>query len=481
MLKIEEQLASIMPYLMIVWYYNPTTGQWQLYDPTDLPGSDLTVLADGQRYFIKVSLPCEVFYCPGSNSKPLYHYRLNTDAWNRIIWEQEISTVTGHADVTIGTFTTPTTIFRGQDFSVDIPISWSIKNEYFPDGLPLWIGAPNHIQVNLYLDGNFFKQVALYLAYEHPELNALNGNAILPTTVHTSDLPKGQHNLSFRVVIVAQWMVFVEHWVWYIPFIRGYNVSSPTGEILYGYAVATSTKPVTIEDVITAAFSVDKISFTVPFTAQFTDKSTYVSGYPIRSWLWDFGDGVTSGNQNPTHEYVVPGTYTVKLTVTNALGSSTASMTIQANEAPVHPQFSPDCWFPLSVDVNEEFTPKVIIQNTGGPGNIYLYYMVKGTKVSVFDSHPIDARSTYDVDLGTHTISYFLGYTPTQSEMVTITFYTGPVGQNYTGMLPETIGVSVGGITPPPGGGGISPIVYVVGGAAVIAIAAIAYQMLKKK
>lgn len=50
---------------------------------------------------------------------------------------------------------------------------------------------------------------------------------------------------------------------------------------------------------------------------QFTDQST---NSPT-SWLWDFGDGNTSTQQNPTHSYTATGTYTVSLTATNAFGS----------------------------------------------------------------------------------------------------------------------------------------------------------------
>ena len=39
------------------------------------------------------------------------------------------------------------------------------------------------------------------------------------------------------------------------------------------------------------------------------------------SWLWDFGDGNTSTNQNPIHTYQNSGTYTVKLTTTNNFGT----------------------------------------------------------------------------------------------------------------------------------------------------------------
>lgn len=46
------------------------------------------------------------------------------------------------------------------------------------------------------------------------------------------------------------------------------------------------------------------------------------------SWSWSFGDGGTSTVQNPTNTYAAAGTYTVKLTATNAGGSSSATKTV---------------------------------------------------------------------------------------------------------------------------------------------------------
>jgi PKD repeat protein len=39
-------------------------------------------------------------------------------------------------------------------------------------------------------------------------------------------------------------------------------------------------------------------------------------------WLWDFGDGQTSTEQNPTHVYAAVKTYTVSLTVTDNANES---------------------------------------------------------------------------------------------------------------------------------------------------------------
>jgi PKD repeat protein len=48
------------------------------------------------------------------------------------------------------------------------------------------------------------------------------------------------------------------------------------------------------------------------------------NGSAITSWLWDFGDGITSSDSLPTHAYAAGGSYLVTLTVTNACGTSTA-------------------------------------------------------------------------------------------------------------------------------------------------------------
>jgi hypothetical protein len=54
---------------------------------------------------------------------------------------------------------------------------------------------------------------------------------------------------------------------------------------------------------------------------QFSDTS---SGGPT-SWLWDFGDGQTSDEQNPTHTYANSGSRTVTLGVSNASGSDSTA------------------------------------------------------------------------------------------------------------------------------------------------------------
>lgn len=56
----------------------------------------------------------------------------------------------------------------------------------------------------------------------------------------------------------------------------------------------------------------------------FTDQST---NEPT-AWAWDFGDGNTSTDQNPTHTFTTTGDFEVCLMVTNAAGSSNTCQTI---------------------------------------------------------------------------------------------------------------------------------------------------------
>ncbi len=83
--------------------------------------------------------------------------------------------------------------------------------------------------------------------------------------------------------------------------------------------IASATTVLASTDPIAADFSISDIVGQTPMPVQFTDQS---SGEPT-AWEWDFGDGTTSADQNPTHVYSTAGTYSVSLTVTGADGSDT--------------------------------------------------------------------------------------------------------------------------------------------------------------
>jgi len=84
-------------------------------------------------------------------------------------------------------------------------------------------------------------------------------------------------------------------------------------------------------------------------TCRFTDQSSDADG-SIASRLWDFGDGATSTERNPSHTYAAGGSYTVTLRVTDDDGatdtrSQPASPTAPAPEPnePPHADFRVKC------------------------------------------------------------------------------------------------------------------------------------------
>lgn len=80
-------------------------------------------------------------------------------------------------------------------------------------------------------------------------------------------------------------------------------------------------KPLTIISAPTAAFT---YSDNFEGLVNFQDAS---SGGPA-TWLWDFGDGNTSTDENPSHTFAAPGNYNVCLTVSNAVGDNMTCQTV---------------------------------------------------------------------------------------------------------------------------------------------------------
>jgi PKD repeat protein len=72
-----------------------------------------------------------------------------------------------------------------------------------------------------------------------------------------------------------------------------------------------------------ANFNTNITNGNVPLTVQFTDLSTDAT-----EWGWDFGDGATSTEMNPTHTYLAAGVYTVNETVSNTNGTNSMLATI---------------------------------------------------------------------------------------------------------------------------------------------------------
>jgi len=144
----------------------------------------------------------------------------------------------------------------------------------------------------------------------------------------------------------------------------------------------------------TANFTATPLSGCSPILVQFTDQST---GSPT-SWNWNLGNGVISTLQNPTTTYINPGTYTVTLTVTNAGGSDTKTLTSY-----ITVQATPTVSFAAN-DSSVSCAPKTVTftntTQTNAPGAAtYIWDFGDGTT-----STAVNPTKTYN-QVGNYTVS----------------------------------------------------------------------------
>jgi PKD repeat protein len=91
--------------------------------------------------------------------------------------------------------------------------------------------------------------------------------------------------------------------------------------------VANANSTVTVTSPLSASFTYSPSNPAALSNVQFTASAT--GGTSPYSYTWDFGDGTTNTGASVGHSYLLPGTYTVTLTVVDANGlTTTASTTI---------------------------------------------------------------------------------------------------------------------------------------------------------
>ncbi|MBW7867897.1 MAG: PKD domain-containing protein [Brumimicrobium sp.] len=94
----------------------------------------------------------------------------------------------------------------------------------------------------------------------------------------------------------------------------------------------TVTLPVTVYPLPHVNFSPTDVCLN--FATQFSDNSTISNAHTSNSnvqWAWDFADGTTSTQQNPSHTYASDGSYNATLTVTsnhNCVNDTTIKVTV---------------------------------------------------------------------------------------------------------------------------------------------------------
>ncbi|HRL10378.1 MAG TPA: PKD domain-containing protein, partial [Aggregatilineales bacterium] len=157
----------------------------------------------------------------------------------------------------------------------------------------------------------------------------------------------------------------------------------------------TETPTETPTDQPTALPAAPQANFSVAITNQtvtFTDQSLGT----VESWLWNFGDGQSSTDQNPQHTYGAPGEYDVTLTVANAGGSTQLTQRVSLAE-PTPEIVPPTVDFSFTVDgLNVQFSSAV-----QGQADAYFWDFGDGIGTSS-DPNPFytyAADGTYNVTL----------------------------------------------------------------------------------
>jgi PKD repeat protein len=114
-----------------------------------------------------------------------------------------------------------------------------------------------------------------------------------------------------------------------------------------------------------------------PVTVTFTNSSEYGNTY-----LWDFGDGNTSIQENPVYTYFFPGVYSVSLTVNGLSGTDTKSL---SEYIEVYPNAIANFDYqPIKVSTTGD---KTFFYNQSANANNYLWNFGDGNTSN--DEHPI--------------------------------------------------------------------------------------------
>lgn len=197
--------------------------------------------------------------------------------------------------------------------------------------------------------------------------------------------------------------------------IHQYNTPGTYNVQLLAYAAGCSKPdtfvlPVTPPPIITPGFIQPP---TCSLTQPFQDTSTFSNGQGV-AWFWNFGDGGTSTQQNPTHTYPSSGTYNVTLIVTNNFNcSDTIVVPVNIGAIPVAAWSAPDRCLNQTVQFTDASTPFQNSTITNWNWN----FGDNGSSVQQNPSHNYNTPGTYNVSL---VVTGSEGCTDTLTQAVTI-------------------------------------------------------------
>ena len=134
-----------------------------------------------------------------------------------------------------------------------------------------------------------------------------------------------------------------------------------------------------------------------PLSSKFSDLSTISSG-TINAWSWDFGDGILSKQQNPTHQYRLDNIFNVTLSVTSQKGcvgvlSKKAIIDVTPGVvADFTNTFANACKPPTSIEFTNQST---------GPGTLkYIWKFGDGNQINTLNAiHSFAKAGSFSVSM----------------------------------------------------------------------------------
>jgi gliding motility-associated-like protein len=206
--------------------------------------------------------------------------------------------------------------------------------------------------------------------------------------------------------------------------------------------VDSISKTVTVNPNPVAGFNSTTVCH--PDNTVFTNTSTLSSG-SIASYSWNFGDASTASSQHATHKYANPGTYSIKMVVTSALGcKDSIAQNENSNARPVAGFLVPASCFPFA----NNFTDTTTI-SSGAVATWNWNFGDGNTSTSQNPAHAYASAGTYTATL---TVGSGLGCTDTTSRMLVVDpkptpgFKSTTVCQGLTTEFADTSTVSSGAI-----------------------------------
>ena len=165
---------------------------------------------------------------------------------------------------------------------------------------------------------------------------------------------------------------------------------------------------------------------------QFTDNS--VTSSALTAYNWDFGDNNTSSQLNPTHTYLLPGTYSVSYSVKDAIGCISDAITNTISFAPLPTASITGGGLTC---INSPLSPQVTFTGLGGTAPYVFQYSISGgagpvtatslpNSNSITISAPTNQLGVFVYTLQSITESGAGSCSQTQSGTVTVTINTNP-------------------------------------------------------